>query len=285
MIKMQNPHTIWRIDFARKLAECIRPFEGVRAIIVAGSVARNYADMYSDLELPIFWDSLPDDTKRHAIINNLNADFLYTYDGPSAEDQLLINGLQVDLWHISVADQDATINAVLEGRNVDLGSLNAMDTIRACVPLYGHEIVEKWKDQAQAYPESLAQQMIQEHISSFRIAELFILASRDNPTAFYRQLSHLHQEVFLVLLALNRRYFPTFKWLFRVLDTMTVKPKNIDQRLRQAFKVPYSEAIADTQHLLEETLALVELQFPYLDTAQVHRQLKYTRTEHLEPRL
>jgi predicted nucleotidyltransferase len=280
---MQSSHATWRIDFARKLAECITPFQGVRAIVVAGSVARNYADEYSDLELPIFWDSLPDDTKRHAIVNTLHASFLHSYDGPSAEDQLLINGVQVDLWHISVADEEAIIRAVLEGHNLDLGSLNAMDTVRSCIPLYGHEIVEKWKKQAQAYPEGLAKQIIQDHITAFRIAELFILARRDNPTAFYGQLCYLHQEVFLVLLTLNQSYFPTFKWLFRVVDTLKVKPKDVDQRLRQVFRLPYSEAIVDTKRILEETLELVELQFPDLDTTQVRRQLGYTRAAHLEP--
>ena len=54
-----NPHVQWRLDVARKLAEKIRAFPGVQAIVVGGSVARDYADAYSDLELPIFWDELP----------------------------------------------------------------------------------------------------------------------------------------------------------------------------------------------------------------------------------
>ena len=280
---MQNPHTKWRIDFAKHLTKRLVTFEGIKAIIIAGSVARDFADEYSDVEIPIFWETLPDDATRHAIVAALHANFLYAYDGPAREDQLLINGFQVDLWHISVAREEAVIKAVLEGHDLDLGGLNAMDTIRSCIPLYGQEIVKKWKEQVQAYPEGLAMQIIQDHISSFKIAELFILATRDNPTAFYRQLSCLHQEIFLVLLALNRRYFPTFKWLFRALESMQVKPKNIDQRLRQAFKIPYSETIADTRRILEETLKLVELQFPQLDTALAHRQLRYTRTAHLKP--
>ena len=280
---MRNSHAEWRIELGRKLAEHIAPFPGVEAVVVAGSVAHNYADQWSDLEIPIFWDALPDDGTRHAIVNSLNARFLYAYDGPSAEDQLLIHGVQVDLWHITVAHEEAIIQAVLEGRRTDPGSLNAMETARSCIPLYGHELIKKWKRQAQAYPDGLAQQVVREHIPSFKVADLFILAARDNPSAFCGQLSVLHQELFVVLLALNRRYFPTFKWLFRALETMPVKPENIDQRLRQAFTLPYAEAIADTRQLLEETLELVELQFPALDTTQVRRQLAYTRAEHSNP--
>jgi hypothetical protein len=63
---MPYPHAAWRVEFAQRLAEKIQPFQGVQAIVVAGSVALNYADEY-------------------------------------LEDQLLINGVQVDLWHVSVA--------------------------------------------------------------------------------------------------------------------------------------------------------------------------------------
>lgn len=280
---MKNQHAVWRIDLARKLAQSISLFQGVQAIVVAGSVARGYADEYSDLEIPVFWDALPDDTKRHALINRLNASLVYAFDGPSAEDQLLIQGVQVDLWHVSVAGQDAIIQAVLGGHSLDLGSLNAMDTIRSCIPLYGHELVRGWKEQARLYPEELAKQIVREHIACFKVAGLSVLAARDNPTAFYGELCHLHQEMFLVLLALNQSYFPTYKWLLRALETMQVKPENMDQRLRRVFNLPYQEAIADTKKLLEEIIELVEQQFPGLDTSAVRRQLGYARAVHLKP--
>jgi len=275
-----NSHAVWRIDLARKLVDAIIPLPGVRAIVVAGSVARGYADEYSDVEIPIFWEALPDDAQRHALVRALDAEFLYAYDGPAAEDQLLINGMQVDLWHVTVADEDAVIRAVLEGRSTDLGSLNALDTVCTCIPLYGHALVERWKAQAQAYPDGLAERLIREHLASFRVADLFIQAARDNPTAFYGQLSHLQQELFLVLLALNRRYFPTFKWLYRALETLPVKPAAVEQRLRRAFTLSYSDAITDAGRLLEEALALIVVQFPDMDIAQVRRRLTYTRVAH-----
>ncbi|MEJ2708891.1 MAG: nucleotidyltransferase domain-containing protein [Anaerolineales bacterium] len=84
----------WRLDFAKQLAVKIRAFAGLRAIVAGGSVVRGYADAYSDLELLLFWDALPDDDTRHALIETLQADFLYEYNGPSQEDQLLIHNFQ-----------------------------------------------------------------------------------------------------------------------------------------------------------------------------------------------
>jgi predicted nucleotidyltransferase len=280
---MPNPHTKWRIDFARHLTKHLVTFNGIKAIVIAGSVARDYADEYSDIEIPIFWEQLPDDATRHAIVAALNADFLYAYDGPAREDQLLINGVQVDLWHIPTTREEEVLKAVQHDHIFDLGSLNALDTIRTCVPLYGEDIIQVWKHRSQEYPDELAERIIQEHLTSFNIGQLFILAQRNNPTAFYAQLSHLQQEIFLVLLALNRSYFPTFKWLYQALKSMQVKPDAIGQRFRQAFEAAYEEAIADTKLILEETLHLAEGQVPQLDTASIYRRLNYVRTAHEMP--
>lgn len=280
---MPNPHAEWRINFARQLVKQLVAFEGIKAIVVAGSVARGYADEYSDVEIPIFWEALPEDATRHAIVAALHAEFLYAYDGPAREDQLLINGFQVDLWHISLAHQESILAEVLHEHRFDLGTLNALDTIRFCIPLYGQEIVQGWKHRAQEYPDELAEKIVREHLSSFGTAELFILAQRNNPTAFYARLSLLQQEIFLVLLALNRRYFPTFKWLYPVLEAMQIKPDRICQRFQQAYEISYTEAITDTKSILEETLHLVESQFPIIDTAPISRRLIYERTAHKKP--
>jgi predicted nucleotidyltransferase len=51
---MDNVHARWRLNLAGQLAERMCAFAGVQAIVVGGSVARGYADEYSDLELPVF---------------------------------------------------------------------------------------------------------------------------------------------------------------------------------------------------------------------------------------
>ncbi len=280
---MPNIHSQWRIDFARHLTEHLVAFHGIKAIVIAGSVARDYADEYSDIEIPIFWETLPDDATRQEIVDALHAEFLYPYNGPAREDQLLINGLQVDLWHVHVAHQEAILNEVLHKHRFDLGTLNALDTIRYCIPLYGDAIVLDWKHRVQEYPDPLAEKIIREYLPSFSIGELFILAQRNNPTAFYAQLSFLQQEMFVVLLALNRRYFPTFKWLYQTLDAMQIKPDNIGPRFRQAYETPYIETIADTKLLMEETIHFVQEQFPQIDMGTVYSRLTYVRASHEPP--
>jgi hypothetical protein len=93
-------------------------------------------------------------------------------------------------------------------------------------------------------------------------------------------MTFLQQEVFLILLALNQMYFPTFKWLYQTLESMQVKPENIGHRFRQAFKASCEEAITDTELILKETLCLVRKQFPQIETAPIYGRLSYKRTAH-----
>ena len=274
---MVNPHADWRIEFAGQLASRIVPLDGVRAIIVAGSVARHRADEFSDIEIPIFWHTLPDDNLRHRIVESLHGQFLFAFDWSAQEDQLLVNGVQVDLWHVTVQRQEEVIQGVLDGNRTDLGGLNAMDTIRSCIPLHGHDLVEQWKGRAREYPRALANAIIREHLESFRVDRLALCGARNDPTGFFSELAVLQQEAFLVLLALNGEYFPTFKWLYQTLDCMAIKPERIASRFREAFTADRPAVVADMEKVLPEIVGLVERHFPEVDTTLARRRLAYRR--------
>jgi hypothetical protein len=278
-----NPHVEWRLAIARQIAARIRPYEGIRAIVVGGSVARGYADAYSDLEMPLFWDDLPSDEVRKAIVADLGAKFLYGYDGPSNEDQLLIDGFQVDFWQCSVAHEETVFEDVLTRFDTDLGSSNFMDTIRACIPLHGEALIARWKERAQCYPDGLVVRNIQDSLRRLDRGHLEVHWRRDNPTMVYGTIGVLQEQVFLILLALNREYFPSFKWMYRSLAKMHVKPADIEHRFRGAYTCPQVEAIQDTLAVVEETLSLVEERYPQVDVTAMKRRLSMPRRAYDAP--
>jgi hypothetical protein len=245
--------------------------------VVGGSVARGYADVYSDLEMPLFWDDRPSDEVRRAIVADLGAEFLYGYDGPANEDQLLIDGFQVDFWQCLVADEEKVFEDVLTRFDTDLGSSNFMDTIRACIPLHGEDLIARWKERAQRYPEGLVVKNIQESLGRLDRGHLEAHSRRDNPTVLYGTIGELQEQVFLILLALNREYFPSYKWMYRSLSKMRVKPTDIAHRFRRAYTCPQAEAIRDTVDVVQETLTLVKENCPQVDTSVVKRRLRMPR--------
>jgi hypothetical protein len=275
----QNAHAAWRSDVARKLLEVILTFEGVEGVVIAGSVARGFADVYSDLEMPIFWQSEPDEDKRRELVRKLRGEFLYGSAAPLAdgEDQLWIDGFQVDLWHNQAALEDRVIDAVLRDYSTDLGDSNFMDTLRCCIPLHGFERIAGWKVRAQEYPQALAERNISLYLPAFRLRELELYAARDVPVAYFAELCHLQQAMFQVLLALNLFYFPTYKWMGPTIERMPLKPRDLNARLRRAYQAPAAEALVDTRAQMEEILELVEARHPAFDTAPTRRLMQMSR--------
>ena len=273
----------WRLDLARQIVTHLRAFDGIAAIAVGGSVARGYADAYSDLELLLFWQGLPDDRTRHVIVEALGAELLYPYDNASGADNLLIDGFQVDLWHNTVAGEEQVFDKVLLQHSTDAGDSNFLDTVRVCIPLHGEALIARWKRRAQAYPDALAARTIAEQLPALAIGHLPIHAARNNPTLVYEQVSQLQQALFLILLALNRAYFPTFKWLYETLETLLVKPADLERRLRQCFTLPPEQAVAHITELIRETLALVHQQLPQVDMSEALQSLALRRRPHTRP--
>ena len=278
-----NAHVEWRLGVAWQIAERLQDHEGIRAIVVGGSVARGYADVYSDLEMPLFWDDLPSDEVRKAIVADLGAEFLYGYDGPSNEDQLLIDGFQVDFWQCSVAYEETVFEDVLKRFDTDLGSSNFMDTVRACIPLRGEALIARWKEMAQCYPDELTVKNIAESLGRLDRGHLEVHSQRQNPTMVYGVIGELQKQVFFILLALNREYFPSHKWMYRSLAKMRLKPAGIARRFREAYTCPQAEAIRETLSVVGETLALVEEHCPQIDTSVVKKRLFVPRRVYEAP--
>jgi hypothetical protein len=131
--------------------------------------------------------------------------------------------------------------------------------------LYGAELVEKWKNNAAIYPEELSVRFLQAYLPHFHLRQLNFAAHRDNPTAHYAMLSDIQSSLFLVLLAINQSYFPTFKWMFKRMATLPLVPANVESRLRQMFYEPPLRAASQLHSVLEETLDIIEKKYPQID--------------------
>lgn len=256
--------TKWRLDAARMLAEKLKGVDGIRAVMAAGSAARGYSDVYSGLELIAYWDRPPGAEEKRAIARELGASCPEI--GRGHESALVMNGFPVGLRHQSASGEEGVLDRVLKDFTTDLNDNNVADTVRTGIPLYGEELVREWQGRASEYPEKLARRFLDEYLPHFRLRQLQFAARRNNPAAFYNILSNIQSSLFIVLLALNGSYFPTYKWMFKRLHELPAKPENLEWRLREMYREPPAKAAGRMQEVLEETLELVEAQYPDLDT-------------------
>jgi hypothetical protein len=140
-----------------------------------------------------------------------------------------------------------------------------------------------WKARAQAYPAPLAIRTIEAVLAAIDVRQLAIHARRDNPTLLYGSFCELQQQLFLILLALNRAYFPTFKWLYRTLETLPIQPAATAQRLRLVFRALPDIAINELLQLLHETLELLDRHEPSITLTAARHKLAQSRSAHYLP--
>jgi hypothetical protein len=159
-----------------------------------------------------------------------------------------------------------------------------VDTLQSCIPLYGADYTDDWKTRIRAYPTALALRFIEAYIPHFHLRQLNLAAHRDNPTAFYHTLSDVQCSLFLVLLALNKSYFPTFKWMYPALQQMPHTPPHIAARLHAMFHEPPIHAAAHLRAVLAETLDQVETVYPQIDTAYARYGLDQEPLAYRSPR-
>jgi predicted nucleotidyltransferase len=265
-MKQENDvHSSWRIALAKEISNVICTIPGIKAIIIGGSVARGYADQFSDLEIPLFWSRVPSAAVRKSLVAMLKAEFLTPFDGPAREDNISLKGFQIDLWHNSVAFEERVIKNVLQNFDNNLGSSNFFDTIRTGIPLFGEEIVQHWKEKTQHYPRELAVKNITESMQNLTMGNKVFLIVRNNPTMIYEWITSQQKQIFLILLALNQQHFPTYKWMYQTLETMLLKPADTVKRFRDVYRRPFNEAIEDTNQMIDETVSIVSKYYPEID--------------------
>lgn len=187
------------------------------------------------------------------------------------------------MWHISVNDEEDTIKSVIENFDISFGSSNAMDTLRTCIPLYGGEIIYLWKNMVKEYPKEIAIKNIRESLQSIDCTQVELYLQRENPTLVYEHIINLQKSIFLILLALNNEYFPTFKWMYKSMETMNIKSKGIEKRFRDAFAYPPRDAFESTKNILLEIFNLINEIYPEINTDIALNKLKSARIAHNEP--
>lgn len=279
-----NAQAQWRLDFAQTLSTILQQIDGIDMIAVLGSVARGYSDEYSDLELMLLWNQSPSPDQQAALVRLIQAEYRHPAFDPGYRSAFLIQGIPVDLWHTTRAQEEAFIHAVLDDLSLDLVANNRVETLRSCIPLFGADHAAVWKSRIEAYPRDLALRFIQTHIPHFHLRYLTFAARRDNPTAYYHTLSDVQCSLFLVLLALNAAYFPTFKWMYPALRQMSHTPPQIAARLHAMFHAPPIQATDQLRMVLAETLDLVEATYPQIDTVQARYGLDQEAREYRDPR-
>jgi hypothetical protein len=255
----------WRSTLAQQIASHHHANLKVAAILVEGSVARDEADHSSDLDLAVIWSEPPPAQECRDMVKRAGG--RYWHPSPSSgeatgrSDRYEQEGVAIDVRHTTVAATEDLLAAVLEHADPSLSKQQRLAALRSALPLVNPALITEWQQRAAAYPDELAAAMVQKYMRVRPAWEQIRLAERHDELALYDSFCTSQKRLLLVLLGMNRLYYPGWRWVDRLLDEMQVTPPGLSRRLKQLFAIVSIDPLAavyQLHELIEETFALVE---------------------------
>src|SRR6266849_5789648 len=276
--------SLWRYALAQQIASHSQVNPKVAAVLVEGSVARDYADHSSDIDLAVFWAQPPTAQERRDIVKRAGG--RDRHPSPSHREAAgwlernVREGVAIDVRHTTVATTEGLLAAVLEHSDPSLSKQQRLAALRSALPLVNPTLITRWQQQAAAYPHALAVAMVQKHLRFRPAWEQEQLAERNDVLVLYDSFCSIEKHILLVLLGLNRLYYPGWRWMDRLIDQLQVTPPNLSLRLKQLFAIVSIDPLASVYQfhdLIEETFRLVETRMGEVDTHAARERFRGQR--------
>ncbi len=280
-----NETSAGRLVLAQKLAPhyCANP--KVAAVAVTGSVALGYADRFSDLDLAVFWSLAPTVQERKEIIKRARGRHaqLAASHGEEAcwSDTYEVDGIAIDVRHMDVETTRRLLADVLERSDPSLSKQRHLAELLSALPLADSSaVLTDWQSRAKVYPRALSVAMVREHLRFLPAWERERLAERSELLALYESFCTAQKQMLLVLMGLNRLYYPGWQWMDRLMAQMHIAPFKLVPRCKQVFGIVSIDPLASVYQLhdlIEETFHLVQTQLRELDTTQARARFQGRR--------
>ena len=274
----------WRYALAQQIASHYQANPKVAAVLVEGSVARDYADHSSDIDLAVFWAQPPTAKERRDIVKRTGGRDRHPWpshrEAAGWSERYERGEVSIDVQHTTVATTEGLLAAVLEHGDPSLSKQQRLAALRSALPLVNPTLITCWQQQAAAYPHELAVAMVREHLCFRPAWEQEQLAERNDVLVLYDSFCSIEKHILLVLLGLNRLYYPGWRWMDRLIDQLQVTPPNLSPRFKQIFAIVSIDpraSVYQLHDLIEETFRLVETHLGEVDTQAARERFRGQR--------
>lgn len=277
-----NDRNQYLLELAKRTVKAYIANPKTKAVMVTGSVAEGLCDEYSDCDVCLYYDELPfEEELELARHQNLGAELIGILgdrqEGAFGES-FLVNGIEFQFAHATIAQWEKEISSILEEFDVQSPIVKAMSGTLIGIPLYGETLIQQWRAKVANYPDALAQRMVEHYLKFFAIWGMQPkLARRDTTIWYYQILVESAQNLLGVLSGLNRLYYSTFQFkrTSRFIEQMKIVPENLASRLENLFHLETFVAVSQLEALVRETVELVEIHMPQVDTSPAKRKLEW----------
>jgi hypothetical protein len=254
-------------------------------IILTGSVSRECADHYSDIEISFFADSFPSIIQRDKWLKKIGVEEVIHDETPSEDESIWstikYKGVWIEAgWHIK-KHFDRLIERIGQGEYIDHDKLMMAWVIEHAKPLKTEGYLHKWKDNIRVFPSNLETKLVINAIETWRypntINSRWGLAYRNElVTLSNRFIKDIHT-LLRILFSINNKWEPDWKWLNRHIHLLDIKPDNMQKRIDQIMNLYGNppQSVEFCLDLILDTLYLISDQYDV--TEQINVVLKSKR--------
>jgi predicted nucleotidyltransferase len=255
---------------AQRIAAALPPV--VEEVVLTGSVSRGVADEISDIEMLVV-TSEPlelDECFEHASRAGLEG--LETWGLQGIETKRVFGyreGVPIELVWWSREHAEASVHSLLAG---GAPTPSSGDAIANGVSLRTVGLLEAWQERLRAYPEELAAARIEDAAltwGGYDAAGMLTIVRPGERVALVERLLDDATRVLRIVYALNRVWEPTTKRLAARVETLTVKPERLAERIEDAFTEPDLVRAALIMNELQLETVMLAPSGPNIDRAQV----------------
>ncbi len=250
--------------FAIEIASIFK--DDIPEITLSGSLSRNVADEYSDIELDFWCDEIPNDEHKTKILSKLPIENLKhkgsNKDG-SQDSEFTYNGQLVEVMWQSYSGIENLVKEIFELKTTDYEAFLIMWTIKYQKNLQSTGRIDQIREKIiNNYPKGLSKLLIEKTIKDELEIPMSRFADIQRNELFSLNLK-LNEQIksnLRMLYALNEQWEPYWKWISHYIDLeLKIKPENLVQRIIQSllgFNNP-KKALSENLDLYIETLNLI----------------------------
>jgi hypothetical protein len=260
------PAVASRLALVRRILPDFGKHPKISAAFVHGSVARGTADQYSDIELGFVWSKDPGTNDLAPLALDLgrsNCDFKYVPEKQAWTETFLHDGLRIDVGHWSASAIASILSDVVVNFDTDIEKQTTVSVICESLVLHGDHVMAAWRKQATPYPSALAAKVIAQNLCAIGPWESRqMLAERNEIPLLYENHCRTIRRMLNILLALNGRYYSSFKWTRQQCDNFFIAPPELFARLERVFQSDVVSGSAELTRLVSDMLTLTESLYP-----------------------
>ncbi|WP_280771613.1 DUF4037 domain-containing protein [Salipaludibacillus daqingensis] len=246
----------------------------VEAVLLGGSVSRNWNDNYSDIEIFVFWKESPTDIDRVTPIVKLKGDIIdfHPYEDEEWSETYITQGVKLEISNFLTVTMNKVIDDVTLSFDTNLDKQCIAATVHHGVSLSGDLVIKRMKEKVNKYPNELSVAMIKQNIQlGNRWNNREALLNRKDWLMLYKGMVDVQTNIMGMLFGLNRQYVhhPAFKWQKQTLESMMIAPENIGKRLESIFLDDPAISIKELEIMIQDVYELIQMEHPQIDLSVV----------------